>query len=126
MRRTSLLIVTALGEGGIGVLLLVSPSIPLMLLLDVDQVSPEVAFLARIAGAALLALAVACYLGRSEHPLAQNGLLFAVLLYDLAATGILAHTGWFAGLAGSALWPAVGLHFGLAVWCATCLWRSSS
>jgi hypothetical protein len=123
MHRRYLLIVTALGEGGIGLLLLVWPPVPMELLLGVGRASPEVAFFARIAGAALVALGVACWLGRSDKlgP-AQPGLIAGVLVYDVAATGILAYTGWFMSLVGVALWPAVALHAALSLWCALCLW----
>jgi hypothetical protein len=116
--RTYLLLVTALGEGAIGVALLVLPSVPLRLLLGVDGASPEAFFCARIAGAALLALGVVCWLGRNDpdRP-AQQGLLLGVLIYDLAAAAILASTGWFSSLVGIALWPAAVLHVGLAAWC---------
>jgi hypothetical protein len=122
MYRVYLLIATAFGEGGVGLPLLVSPSVPLALLLGVDQASPEVGFFARISGAALFALAVACWLGRNDHggP-AQKGLLLGVLIYDLAAAAILACTGWFLGLVGVALWPAVALHVALAVCCVLCI-----
>jgi hypothetical protein len=122
MFRTCLFIATALGEGGIGVLLLVWPPIPLALLLGVDQASPEVVILARVAGAALLALGVACWLGRNDHiGSAQKGLLLGILIYDMAAAGILAYSGWFLGLAGIALWPVVGLHMALALSCVACI-----
>jgi hypothetical protein len=101
---------------------LVSPSIPLALLLGVDQASPEAAFFGRIAGAALLALGVACWLGWNDRDSpVQWGLLLGVLIYDLAATGILAYTGWILSLVGIALWPAVVLHAVLAVWCVVCI-----
>ncbi len=121
MCRTYLLSVTALGEGGIGFLLLAWPPVPMVLLLGVDQASSEVAFFARIAGAALVALGVACWMGRNDHP-APDGLLLSVLSYDVAATAILGYTGWFLGLVGIALWPAVVLHAVLAVWCVGCFW----
>jgi hypothetical protein len=122
MHRTCLLIATALGEGGIGLLLLVWPPVPLALLLGVEQASPEGLVTARVAGAALVALAVACWLGRHDQDRpAQQGLLLGVLIYDLAVTGILAHAGWFWSLTGIALWPAVLLHGALAGWCVVCL-----
>jgi hypothetical protein len=122
MRRTYLLIATAFGEGGIGLLLLVWPAVPLAMLLGVDEASAEVGIVARIAGAALLALGVPCWLARNDpKSAAQTGLLLGVLTYDLAAAGILAYAGWFLGLAGIALWPAVGLHFALAVCCVACI-----
>jgi hypothetical protein len=122
MLRVYLLIVTAVGEGATGLLLLVLPSVPLALLLGVDPASPEVTAVARIAGAALVALGVACWLGRNDHARpAQRGLLLGVLIYDAAAAGALAWTGWFTSLAGVALWPAVALHAALAVWCVVSL-----
>jgi hypothetical protein len=121
MRRTYLLIATAFVEVSIGLLLLGFPSVPLTLLLGIDQAAPEVVVCARITGAALLALGVACWLARNDPgSSAQTGLLLGMLTYDLAAAGILAYAGWFLGLAGIALWPAVGLHFTLAVCCVAC------
>jgi hypothetical protein len=123
MHRAYFLIVTAFGEGGTGLLLLASPSVPQALLLGVDQISPEASFFARIAGAALLFLGAACWSGRSDqHGSAQRGLLTSVLIYDVAAAVILVYTGLFANLVGIALWPAVVLHAALAIWCIVCLW----
>jgi len=116
MHRRHLLTVTALSEGGIAVLLLLMPRVPIWLLLGLDQPSPEALSVSRIAGAGLMAFSVACWGGRDDHA-AQSSLLLGVLIYDLAATGILAHAGWFVGLAGILLWPAVLLHAALAVWC---------
>jgi hypothetical protein len=122
IHRAYLLIVTAFGEGGTGVLLLVWPSAPQALLLGVDQASPEAAFFARIAGAALLAIGVACWLARNDdgRP-AQLGLLAGVLIYYVAAAAILAYAGLVLGMVGLALWPAVVLHAALAFWCIACL-----
>jgi hypothetical protein len=124
MHRRYLLIVTALGEGGTGLLLLVSPSVPQVLLLGTNQASSEATFFARIAGAALLAIGVACWLGRSDTlgP-AQLGLIAGVLVYDAAAAVLLSYAGLFSGLVGVALWPAVVLHAALAAWCVLCLRR---
>jgi hypothetical protein len=102
--------------------LLVLPSVPLALLLGVDQASPEAAVVARVAGAALLALGVACWLGRTDTgSSSQLGLLTGVLTYDVIAVGVLVYTGLLLGLVGIALWPAVVLHTALAVWCVVCL-----
>jgi hypothetical protein len=123
MHRANLLIVTALGEAGTGLLLLAWPPVLLALLLGVDQASPETTCCARVAGAALLAIGVACWIGRSDaHSFAQFGLLIGVLIYDVAAAVILAYAGLYLSLAGIALWPAVVLHAALAVWCGLCLW----
>jgi hypothetical protein len=125
MGRTYLLIVTAFVEVGTGLLLLIWPSLPLALLLGIEEGSPELNLCARVLGAALLAIGVACWFGRSDkHGPAPFGLLISVLLYDVAAAVILAHAG-LSGLAGIALWPAVVLHAALAVWCVVCLWDTS-
>jgi len=121
MRRRYLLVTTAVTEVGIGLMLLVWPALPIALLLGVDQSPSEALSIARIAGVALIALGVACWLGRNDQGRpAQQGLLVGVLIYDVGATGILAYTGWFLNLAGIAIWPAVALHAGLSVWCLAC------
>jgi hypothetical protein len=121
------LIITALCEAGTGCLALVSPSLLLVLLLGVDQSPPEVICLGRVAGAALLAIGVSSWFGRSEEGTqAQQGLLIAILIYDLAAGATLAYTGAFLHLAGIALWPAVVLHAALAIWCVACMRRGGA
>jgi hypothetical protein len=123
MHRTWLLTVTALVEVGTGLFLLFLPSLPLALLLGVSLAAPEAVFIARVAGAALLALGVACSLARSDrHGPAQRGVLTGVLTYDVAAAALLAYAGLVLNMAGIALWPAVVLHTALAVWCLACLW----
>jgi hypothetical protein len=118
MHRGYLLSVTALGEGGTGLLLLVWPPVPIVLLLGVEYPSPEAWSIARIKGAALLALAVACWLERkgAARP-APQGLLLGVLVYDVTVASVLAWTGWSSNLVGVAPWPAVLLHAALAAWC---------
>jgi len=68
-----LMIVTAVGEGGAGLVLLVLPAVPVALLFGVDQASPETSFVGRIAGAALLALGVACWPGRGTVTIVPDG-----------------------------------------------------
>jgi len=119
-----LLIVTALAEGGMGLVLLVLPSVVFRLLLGVSSAAPEALVVGRIAGAALLALGIACWLepidGRGHT---QRGLLFGVLIYDTAASALLTYAGLELRMLGIALWPAVALHTVLAGWCVACLLR---
>jgi hypothetical protein len=118
------LIVTAVFEAATGLVLLALPSFPFKLLLGVEQASPEALFVGRIGGAALLAIGVACWLGRSDaHSPAAFGLLIGVLIYDVAAAGLLAYAGVCLSFAGIALWPAVVAHAALACWCVACLWH---
>jgi hypothetical protein len=126
MGRGYFLMVTAIAEGATGLLLLIWPSLPLALLLGVEEGSPELNLCARVLGAALLAIGVTCWAGRSDkHGPARFGLLTAVLLYDVAAAVILACAG-LTGLTGIALWPAVVLHAALAAWCVLCIWARLS
>jgi hypothetical protein len=122
MRRAYVMIVTAVVECGTALSLLVFPSVPLALVLGVEQAAPETVFVARLTGAALLAIGVACWLARNDHghP-AQLGLLTGVLIYDLAAAALLASAGLVLSMVGLVLWPAVMLHATLAVWCVICL-----
>jgi hypothetical protein len=122
MHRAYLLLLTAFTEGGTGALLLALPSVPLALLLGVSGAAPETLLVGRVAGAALLAIGVACWLARSdkEGP-APLGLLIGVLIYDGAAAVLLGYAGLALRMAGIALWPAVVLHTALAVWCVACL-----
>jgi hypothetical protein len=118
MHRTGFLIVTAFVEVGAGLFLLLLPSIPLALLLEISAAAPETVFIARVAGAALLAIGVTSYLARSDQDApAQMGVLTGVLIYDVAAAALLAYAGSVLSMAGIALWPAVVLHTALAVWC---------
>lgn len=122
MHRAYFFMVTAVGEGGIGLALLVVPSLPLALLLGVSEVTPELTILARLTGAALLAIGVASWLTRGEEQgSAQLGLLVGLFIYNGAATALLGYAGLVLTMVGIALWPGVVLHVVLAIWCGLCL-----
>lgn len=121
MRRKYLLIVTAVGEGGTGLALLAAPAVVCLLLLGVESPAPEALVVGRVAGGALLAIGVACWLARNDGRSGQLGLLAGVLVYDVAAAVLLAAAGSSLGMAGVGLWPAVVLHGTLALWCVYCL-----
>lgn len=122
MRR--LLKLTALLEAATGLGLLVVPAIVVRLLLN-SEISGAALPLGRVAGVALLALGVACWLVSVDTPSsAARGLVSAMLLYNIGATLILGAAGLGSGLVGLILWPAVLVHAGMAVWCTACLRRS--
>lgn len=122
MRPGYLLLVTALAEGGTGLSLLLSPPVPLALLLGEEAPAPATLIVSRVAGAALLSLGVMCWAARNEsRSRARSGLLLGVLVYDVLAAVLLASAGLVSDRAGVALWPAVVLHFALALWCSKCL-----
>jgi Kef-type K+ transport system membrane component KefB len=117
--------VTAVIELGAGLALLCLPSTTVALLLGSPLDTPTALTVARVGGAGLLSLGVACWLARDDsQSRAARGLLSAMLLYDVAAVAILAFAGIGFGLHGVALWPAVVLHAVMTVWCVACLRRS--
>jgi len=114
----SLLIVTAAAETATGLALLGLPSLVVSLLLGGSLDTPAALVVARITGAALLSLGVACWLVRNdEKSRGAVGLVKAMMLYNVAAVAILAYAGVGAGMSGVGLWPAVLLHAVLAAWC---------
>jgi hypothetical protein len=117
MRPAPLFIVTAVLEAGTALLLLFVPAVPLTLLLGLEQAAPEALLVARVAGVALLAIGVACWLARGdERSAARVGLLIGILIYDIGAAALLVYAGLGLGMAVLALWPAVVIHVALAVW----------
>jgi hypothetical protein len=77
---------------------------------------------ARVAGAALLALGIACWGARREAgSRAANGVITALVFYNLAVVAILAYAALGEGVAGIFLWPVVVLHAVFAGWCIACI-----
>jgi hypothetical protein len=117
--------VTALIELGAGLALLCFPSTTVALLLGSPLDTTTALTVARVGGAGLLSLGVACWLARGDtQSRAARGLVAAMLLYDVAAVAIIAFAGIGFGLHGVALWPAVVLHAMMTVWCVAWLRRS--
>ncbi len=121
MTSGKLLTATAVLEAATGMALLASPSVPVSLLLGAALEASGLA-VARVAGAALLSIAVACWLARTdaEGP-AGRALIMAMLVYNAAVVAVLAHAALSVAATGVLLWPAVGLHTALAAWCIACL-----
>ncbi len=118
-----LLTTMAIIEAAPGVGLLALPAVVAGMLLGASLDMPAALTVARVAGAALLALAVACWLARTdERSRAAKGLVVAMFVYNIAAVAVLAFAGISLRLVGVALWPAVVLHVVMAVWCLACLW----
>jgi hypothetical protein len=118
--------VTAVIEMGAGLALLCFPSITVEFLVGASLETPAALTVARVGGAGLLSLGVACWLARGDtQSRAARGLVAAVLLYDVAAAAILAFAGIGFGMKGVGLWPAVVLHAVMTVWCVACLRQQS-
>lgn len=119
--------VSAVIELGAGLALLVIPSPAVTLLLGVALNSPVELTVARVGGAGLLSLGVACWMARGEvESGAARGIVVAMLFYNVAAAGILAFAGISYGLFGFALWPAVLLHTLMFLWCLMWLQQGSA
>lgn len=120
--QKALFTVTAALEVAAGLALLRSPSVVVSLLLGASLDGPGAATVARIGGAALLALGLACWLARADgQGRAARGLLAAMLLYNSVVVALLAHARLGLGLGGSGIWPAALLHSALGAACLACL-----
>jgi len=123
MRR--LLIATAVFETGAGVALVSIPSVVVTLLVGAPLTTPAAVTVARVGGAGLLALGVACGLARNDAASgAGRALVVAMLVYNVGAVVILGYAGIWLRPVGVALWPAVTLHGAMAVWCVNGLLRN--
>lgn len=119
----TLLLVTAGIELAAGTGLLAAPSTACVALFAAPLDAPAALAAARVGGAGLTSLGLACFLARdadSAGP-AARGLVGGMLFYNVAAVVVLAAAGLFQNLAGPALWPAVLLHVGMSAWCLAAL-----
>jgi hypothetical protein len=117
-----LFIVSAVLEAGAGLALLVSPALAVAILIGAPFDTTADSVIGRVGGAALLALGISCWRARrDEHGRTSNGIISAMLFYNVAAVFVLAYAGIGLRLSGIGLWPAVALHFAMAVWCLACL-----
>ena len=112
-----LLTVSSVVEAGTGLGVLIAPSVLAQTLLGGSLEGPVALTVARVGGAGLLALGLACWLSRNDG----RPLVMAMLFYNVAAVAILAYAAVGLALSGAGLWPAIGLHTALAVWCAAAL-----
>jgi hypothetical protein len=115
----SLYAATAAIEAGAGLALLFLPSAAVVLLLGAPLEALAAVATTRVAGVALLTLAIACWLARNDtQSSAAKGLITAMVVYNLGVATILAAAGIRSLPAAFVLWPgAVLLHAALAVWC---------
>jgi hypothetical protein len=118
----SLLIVSGLAELGVGVALLLAPSLTAQLLLGAGLSSPASVLLGRVAGAALLSIGLTCWLEQHQNPSRPSvGLVVGLATYNAAVLLLLISAGVVDGMNGLGIWPATGLHAVLLIWCGACL-----
>jgi hypothetical protein len=117
--------VTAVIEAGAGLALLGLPSLTASLLLGTPLESLAAVSLARVGGAAIVALAIVCWLARRNvYGSASQGVVVALLFYNLAVAGVLAFASFGHDLHGILLWPAVAFHIAMAAWCVVTLFQN--
>src|SRR5690242_14265376 len=105
----SLLIVMAIGEFLTGVALCASPSMVILLLLNTSIGEPAGILVGRIAGIALVTLAVACYLSRNISS-SSAAMVKAMIIYNLGVAGFFIYANLAQHIYGIGLWPIVLLH----------------
>jgi hypothetical protein len=116
--RRTLVTVAAAAEAATGVALIVAGSKVSRWLLGSELAGAGVP-LARLAGIALVALAVAAWPGREATPAGAR----ALLLYNLLAGAYLAFLGVEHETCGVLLWPACALHAAIAILLVVSRWR---
>lgn len=115
-----LLTATAALEAGAGLALLTVPSLVFGPGID----TPTGTTVARVAGAALLAIGVACWLARHDgESHAARGLVGGLVVYNAFVIAVLAYAGTALGLSSGGLWSAAAIHAVMTVWCVTSLTR---
>jgi hypothetical protein len=120
-----LLIIAAVIEVVAGLALLLIPTFSVSALLGAPLDTATGLAATRIAGAALVALAIACWQARNgERGSPATGVVEAMSFYNFAAAMVLVYAGIRLDLRSALLWPAIVLHLCLGVWCVSILWFS--
>lgn len=115
-----LLKVTAIIEGITGLALAIVPSSVINMLLGISLTGDSTAVLmARLAGLALVAMALGCWLSRSDTQMYV--MLKVITGYNILAMTGLMYIGLVERYSGVGLWSAVLVHLVLLIWCISCL-----
>ena len=123
----SLFTVTAVIEVGAGLVICVAPSLFVSLVIGKPLESEQALTIARIGGAGLVALGIACWIANGDaNSRAARGLIFAMIFYNLAAVALFVYAFLGYGLRGLSLWPSAALHTGMAIWCIASLLRKNA
>jgi len=113
----NLLTVTAVLEAGTGLALIALPSLMTTILPGSPSDTPVAWTMSRIAGFAIFALAMACWLARDWHRSAAKGLVAAMMVYNIGIIAVLVYAGTRMGLSATGLWVVVAVHAVMAAWC---------
>jgi len=109
---------TAVLETATGLAMLGFPSLVALLILGTSLEAAVAMAVARVAGVALLALGIACWLARSdEQSPATKGLVVTMVFHNAGIFVVLVCGALMVGLSGVALWPTVIVHATMGIWC---------
>ena len=111
----SLLTITALLEGATGLALAIIPSLLVSILLGTSLTDPTAILISRLAGGALITIAMACWLTRSDSH--SYVMVKAMAGYNIFSITLLVYAVLVKKIYGPGLWPAVLLHLVLLIWC---------
>ena len=114
-----LLTVDAIIEMGAGLLMVVLPSQLWKIVLGTTLSTPVELTLSRIAGVAVVALAISWWLARDdEQSHTLRGVVGGMLVFNAGVVIVLGYAGIVLGLSTILLWPFILIHLAMAVWCA--------
>lgn len=117
-----LLTVMALLEIGAGLALLFVPALALSMAFHISLDGPGGLVAARIAGAAIVSLSIACWQLRNQGGNASVNMIQAMLFYNAAAATVLIYAGLRLNVQSEFLWLAMFVHQVLAIWCLLYVW----
>ncbi len=106
------LALTAVIEAGAGLALIAAPDAVVRLQLGADIYGAAIP-LGRVAGVAVLAFGVACWLARGKE---TSALVSAMLIYNCGVAVVNGTAGLASETIGILLWPAVVLHVAMGIW----------
>jgi len=119
-----LLVATSIVQCTLGLALLLVPASVARLLAGVDPTWPELAVVLRVAGGFALTIGAWCALGRlseSGKPRSRPlDLVPGLVVYNGCAVAVIGDA-LMRGIRAPLLWPALGLHLALLLWCIGCL-----
>ena len=117
-----LLIVMALLEIGAGLAVLIVPALAFSMAFNTSLDGPGGLVAARVAGAALVSLSIACWQLRNQSGSAPINMIQAMLFYNAATATVLTYAGLRLKVQSDFLWLATFVHQVLAIWCLVYVW----
>jgi len=115
------LTVTSMLEALAGLAFVIMPAKFILILLGTTVTDPSSLIIARLAGLALITIAIACWLSRDDGR--SFVMAKAMTVYNLCCVSLLVYALFFEQISGQGLWPAIMVHFVMMLWGVQCLWK---